>query len=271
MTSTETTTTASFDVATARFDPETVAIVTGSAEGIGKAFAEVLLQRGVKGVCLADINETKGKETEKELKKYGEEKVVFVKCDITSEADLEALFTKTKEKFGTVNLLVNNAGVQDEQNWRLCVNVNVIGTLTATYTALKHMSLDEGGHGGTIINMASVAGLRPIPYMPSYAASKHAIIGMTKSFMAHPCTKLKGITMAALCPAFVDTNMIQEDRVILRCDSDKPMARGVMAQVGVLEVSEVTDAFLTLILDKAWAGKIMQISKAAGMKESPIM
>ncbi|XP_038078436.1 15-hydroxyprostaglandin dehydrogenase [NAD(+)]-like [Patiria miniata] len=271
MANTETTQTEAFDLATAHFNPDTVAIVTGSAEGLGKAFAEVMLQRGVKGVCIADINETKGKETAKEFQKYGEEKVVFVKCDITLEADLEAVFAKTKEVFGTVNLVVNNAGVQDEKNWRMCVNVNVTGTLSATYTALKHMSLDEGGQGGTIINMASIAGLAPIPYMPTYAASKHAVIGLTKSIMAHPFTKAKGITIGALCPAFVDTNMIQEERVILRCEADRPIALGTVNKVGVLKVSEVTDAFLTLVLDKAWAGKIMKISKATGISESPMM
>ncbi|XP_033642304.1 15-hydroxyprostaglandin dehydrogenase [NAD(+)]-like [Asterias rubens] len=260
-----------FDLATAHFDPDIVAIVTGSAEGLGKAFAEVMLQKGVKGVCLADINESKGKETLEEFKKFGEEKVIFVKCNVTSESDIEAAFTETKTKFGTVNLLVNNAGVQNEQNWRLCVDVNVKGTLSGTYTALKHMSLSEGGDGGTIINISSLAGLIPIPYMPTYAATKHAVIGLSKSIMAHPTTKASGVTIGVLCPSFVDTAMIHEDNVILRTESDRALAKGIQQKAGILQVSEVTDAFLTLLLDKSWAGKIMKISKLGGMQDQPIM
>ncbi|XP_077979612.1 15-hydroxyprostaglandin dehydrogenase [NAD(+)]-like [Glandiceps talaboti] len=92
-----------------------VAIVTGGAEGIGKAISERLLQERCKGVIILDNNEVRGKETEQELSgKYGQGRTIFISCDVTSKSDLEDAFHKAKTHYQGLDIVCNNAGIQDE-------------------------------------------------------------------------------------------------------------------------------------------------------------
>ncbi|XP_038044173.1 15-hydroxyprostaglandin dehydrogenase [NAD(+)]-like [Patiria miniata] len=165
-----------FDIGRAQLPPDTVAIVTGAAEGLGKSFAEGLLEKGAKGVCIADVNEPLGLKTVQEFSDhFGGGRVIFVKCDVTSASEVEAVFAKTKEKYGAINLMVNNAGIVNEKDMALTINVNVTGVAYGTYTAIKYMSPAEGGKGGKIINIASVAGLLlfhgPVPRPKDFVCS----------------------------------------------------------------------------------------------------
>ncbi|XP_022090129.1 15-hydroxyprostaglandin dehydrogenase [NAD(+)]-like isoform X2 [Acanthaster planci] len=256
----------SFRLPTAQLGPDTVAIVTGAAEGLGKGFAECLLKKGAKGVCLSDINEPKGQETLRQLvAEFGQDRVMFVKCDVTSDSDMEATFSKTIEKFGRVNVMVNNAGLANEREPEICYNVNIMGLTRGTFTAIKYMSPDNGGNGGKIINIASMAGLWPIYLMPVYSASKHAVIGFTKSLAADPQFASKGITFSILCPGFVNTRIQEKARPQ---ESDLRKMMKLQARLGVIEISQVQDAFLQLLLDESWSGKVMLVSKQDGIKSA---
>ncbi|XP_022094289.1 15-hydroxyprostaglandin dehydrogenase [NAD(+)]-like [Acanthaster planci] len=254
-----------FDVSAAMLPSDTVAVITGSADGLGKAFAKALLQKSAKGVCLSDVNEERGKITLQEfVKEFGEDRVTFMKCDVTVPADIEAVFVKAKARFGPVNLMVNNAGILNETKPDLCIDVNVKGTTNGTFTAIKFMGSESGGEGGKIINISSLAGVGPAPFMPVYATTKHAIVGLTKSLAADTRLRDQGITFGVLCSAFAKTSLI-DNPAFRHPEEDLRMAHAVMAKQGVLEISEVTDAFLRLVLDESLSGKVVILTKAAGL------
>ncbi|XP_077997038.1 15-hydroxyprostaglandin dehydrogenase [NAD(+)]-like isoform X2 [Glandiceps talaboti] len=159
-----------------------VALITGGASGIGRAIAERLLQLEVKGIALIDLDNEKGKETTKQLtEKYGEGRTLFISCNVTSKDGLEAAFVKTKSTFGGLDLVFNNAGVMDEFNWELTVDVNLKAVVTGTYLALEHMGTKHGGNGGIVMNTASIIGFVPSPFVPMYGTTKAAVIEFTRS------------------------------------------------------------------------------------------
>ncbi|XP_027129666.1 15-hydroxyprostaglandin dehydrogenase [NAD(+)] isoform X5 [Larimichthys crocea] len=157
-----------------------IAVVTGAAIGIGKAMTEKLLQNGAK-VTLIDVNETAGKNLMETLQKeYGQDKTLFMKCDVESEEQIKDAFHKTIETFGGIDILCNNAGILDESQWEKTVSINLVGVIRVAYLALEQMSKLSGGRGGVIINTASLAGLGPLPSCPVYTATKHGVIGFTE-------------------------------------------------------------------------------------------
>ena len=138
---------------------EKIAIITGSAGGLGKEFAKRLLDQGCK-VCLSDINKKLGDETLTEFSNlYGSENVNFVLCDVRKKDDVQNLFNLTKEYFKVkkVDLLVNNAGVSDSDrfDWKMVIEINYMGVMNGTTIAMDEMSET----GGTVINVASILGL----------------------------------------------------------------------------------------------------------------
>ncbi|XP_039630463.1 15-hydroxyprostaglandin dehydrogenase [NAD(+)]-like isoform X1 [Polypterus senegalus] len=240
-----------------------VALVTGSAQGLGRAFAEILLKNGAK-VSLLDINVPKGEEMKAVFDQtYGPEQTTFIPCDVTSEVQLKDAFHKTKEKFGKLDIVCNNAGIANEQDWEKTITVNLNGVIRGTYLAMEIMKQQK--EGGVIVNTASLAGLEPLTLMPVYSATKHGIIGFTRA-MAKASTICKsGVRLNALCPAFVQTNLM--DNVI---DNDqlagvvKSMTLDIMKRIGPLNVSEVAEAFLQLVTDESKNGAVMKIEKQGG-------
>ena len=133
-----------------------VAIITGSAQGLGKAFASRLLEAGVK-VCISDINVEKGEEALTQLRqRFGLDKVHFVGCDVTSDEQFEKLFDKAEELFGVdcVDIFVNNAGVNTSVGWKKCMEVNIMAVLRGAEIAVERMK--KAGKQGQIINTASL-------------------------------------------------------------------------------------------------------------------
>ncbi|CAL1292587.1 unnamed protein product [Larinioides sclopetarius] len=186
-----------------------VAIVTGGAQGIGAAICKELLKKGYR-ICVADIQESKAEEFAKEQQRiYCEENVKAVRCDVTKESDYAKLFEQTLEHFKRVDVLVNNAGILLESDPRKTVEVNLVGPLFGCHAALKYMGKSNGGNGGVVINTASVAGVVPVPVIPAYSASKHGVIGLTRSFGLPYHYDKDGILFAALCPYYVDTDMMK--------------------------------------------------------------
>ncbi|XP_056254297.1 15-hydroxyprostaglandin dehydrogenase [NAD(+)]-like isoform X2 [Seriola aureovittata] len=151
-----------------------VAVVTGAALGIGKAITEILLQNGAKVVVL-DVNETPGKSLKEDLdKQYGQERTLFLNCDVESQEQIKAALQKTVETFGGIDIL-------NESEWKKTVSVNLTGVMKVAYLALEHMNKLTGGRGGVIVNTASIAGLAPVLCCPVYTATKHEVIGFTRA------------------------------------------------------------------------------------------
>ena len=186
-----------------------VCIITGSAQGLGKAFAVRLLDAGGK-VCISDVNQDRGEATLTELReRFGQEKVCFVECDVTKEEDFINLFDKTEQffKVSCVDILANNAGVNLNFGWRKCMEINIISVMLGTEIALERMR--KAGKPGQIINTASMAAFGPglNEKMAAYTISKHGVVALTRTMAGTAGT---GVAHKAICPSWADTEIVRE-------------------------------------------------------------
>lgn len=183
-----------------------VAVVTGAGRGLGKGIAEKLAAEGAK-VIIADVSDDAALAAE-EIKSKGGEATGF-KGDISDPEDVKALFDYTLEKYGTLDIMVNNAGINRDamlhkmtlDQWDLVLKVNLTGTFLCTQRAAQIMRENEKG---AIVNISSASWLGNIG-QSNYAASKAGVIGLTKT--ASRELAKKGVTCNAICPGFIDTDM----------------------------------------------------------------
>ncbi|XP_073433679.1 15-hydroxyprostaglandin dehydrogenase [NAD(+)] isoform X2 [Dendrobates tinctorius] len=135
-----------------------VALVTGAAQGIGRAMVEELLNKGA-ALAMVDQNRIAGEQCKASLdEQFGSNRTLFIQCDVTNQEQLRDAFQKTVEHFGRLDILVNNAGVNNEKDWEKTIEVNLISVIRGTYIGLELMNKKNGGQGGVIINISSLAG-----------------------------------------------------------------------------------------------------------------
>jgi 3-hydroxybutyrate dehydrogenase len=189
-----------------------VAAITGGSAGIGRAIAESYLAEGAKVTIMAR-NAEKAAAVLEEI--GAGDRLVFIQGDATNQNDIEAFVDKTVEAYGSIDVLVNNAGgagdlqpavdLSDEA-FDLCMKWNVYSTFWATRRALKHMLVKKWGR---IINISSVEGKNGKPVLTAYATAKHAVNGMTKSIAREVGTQ--GITVNAICPGLIITDIVKDN------------------------------------------------------------
>jgi 3-hydroxybutyrate dehydrogenase len=186
------------------------AVVTGGGRGIGRAVAGALAEEGAAIVVSARSTQ--------EIESVAAELVAdghtahAVTCDVSDEASVKAMAEKAAGLLGTVDVLVNNAGIALSnpvkrlplEEWNRIMGINATGTFLCTRAFIQGM-IDRGW--GRVINVASVAGLRGGRYIAAYSASKHAQIGFTRALAAEVADA--GITVNAICPGYVDTPMTE--------------------------------------------------------------
>ncbi|XP_077447585.1 15-hydroxyprostaglandin dehydrogenase [NAD(+)]-like [Stigmatopora argus] len=238
-----------------------VAVVTGAAAGIGKAFSEILIRNGA-NVVLLDVNESAGKSLMDSLnKEAGQGRALFLTCDVKSEEQLKDAFKTTTDTFGGMDILCNNAGILDENNWELTVDINLVGVIKGTYAALEHMSKLNGGRGGVVINTASMAGIKPLLSCPVYSATKSAVISFSRAMAGASTLGGYGIRFNALCPALVQTELLSSlgDKLGQFTHLEET-TRQVIDKLGVLDVSEVAECLLELVTDQSKNGEALMIA-----------
>ncbi len=187
-----------------------VALVTGSAQGIGKAVALLLARNGA-DIVVSDINLEKAEETAREIEPIGV-KAMAVKVNVASLADVEQMIGAVMEKFGKIDILVNNAGItrdklilrMTEEDWDAVLNVNLKGTFNCTKTVVRHMAKQRSGK---IVSIASVVGEMGNAGQVNYAASKAGVIGLTKTIAREFAQR--GINVNAIAPGYIETPMTE--------------------------------------------------------------
>uniref|UniRef100_UPI00398EB559 15-hydroxyprostaglandin dehydrogenase [NAD(+)]-like n=1 Tax=Pristiophorus japonicus TaxID=55135 RepID=UPI00398EB559 len=245
-----------------------VALMTGAAQGLGKAFADILLKNGAK-VSLLDINRAVGLEAKSEFDKiYGDKQTMFIPCDVTSDDQLKDAFKKTMEKFQQLDIVCNNAGVADEKNWQRSVDINLVSAIRGTYLGLHYMSKMTGGAGGVIINVSSLAGIYPIIFAPVYSASKHGVVGFSRAMAGALAAENLGVRINVLCPAFTNTPIldhISSQQTLGQFAGLQQVAVQTVAAVGIIEPSLVAEGFLQLVTDGSRSGEVMRVTKQKGI------
>ncbi len=228
-----------------------VAIVTGGVRGFGKEFAVRLLKAGIRGVCLADIDVQLGDKVANEL---GSDKVIFSKCDVSDESDWKNTWEKTERAFQTpVSLLINNAGLNPLHGWHKCIQVMLMGTANGSFLAVEKMSKVNGGSGGRIVNLCSIAAFMSSTgrlHHAGYGVAKSAIASFTRNF-ADPFDARgdifasDGVKAYALCPTHAQTELMTS-----LCEGDREVGDTIMKLakvVRMLTVEEVGDALMAAI------------------------
>lgn len=191
-------------MATKRFEGKTV-VITGGNRGIGFAIAGRFASEGA-NLVLASIEE-QVHDAAREL----DGDALAVVCDVTVRADVVALYDQAEDRFGSVDVSIQNAGiitiakVEDltEEEWNATLSVNTTGVFLCCQEAIRHMR--RHGRGGRLINTASGQARDGFIYTPHYAASKFGVVGLTQSLAKEVATE--GITVNAICPGIIETDM----------------------------------------------------------------
>ncbi|XP_049940261.1 15-hydroxyprostaglandin dehydrogenase [NAD(+)]-like [Schistocerca serialis cubense] len=174
-----------------------VALVTGGASGIGLQYARHLLLAGLKGVVLADLSEEAGAAATIDYLMVGW-------C-------FPEAFARAYDEFGRLDIVINNAGILNDAQWELQIDINVTAVVRCTQLAMELMSRGGGGGGGgVVLNVASVLGLAPLAGCPVYVATKHAVVGLSRSYGTQFHWQRTGVRVVALCPGVTHTQLIAQ-------------------------------------------------------------
>jgi NAD(P)-dependent dehydrogenase (short-subunit alcohol dehydrogenase family) len=228
-----------------------VGIVTGGTSGIGRDAAVLFAKAGVK-VVVAGRREVEGGETLDLVRAAGGDGL-FVKTDVSHATEVQALVRKTVEKFGRLDVAFNNAGIegslipiaeQSEEDWDRTIDINLKGVWLCLKYEIQQM-LKQGG-GGAIVNMASIAGLIGSSGFATYCASKHGVMGLTKSAPLE--TARNGIRVNVVCPAVIETPMGER---IFGGPDIRPWAVGLHPLGRFGKPMEVAEAVVWMCSDRA--------------------
>jgi len=187
-----------------------VALVTGAAQGIGKAVALLLARNGA-DIIVSDINLEKAEETAREVEGLGQ-RALAVKTNVAEANDVEKMVQTALERFGRIDILINNAGItrdklllrMSDEDWDAVLGVNLRGTFLCTRAVIRPMAKQKSGK---IVNIASVVGTMGNAGQANYGASKAGVIGFTKTVAREYAPR--GINVNAIAPGYIETPMTE--------------------------------------------------------------
>ncbi|KAI8081040.1 hypothetical protein BDF21DRAFT_418286 [Thamnidium elegans] len=230
-----------------------VAVLTGASRGIGKAVADALIENNCK-VVIGDILEKEGQAVvDAYNEKAGSKVAAFIRTDVTKYSDNIALFRLAETEFGGVDIALMNAGIGagadsmftplDDATEERIININAIAMIKGTKVALLHMAKRGGG---SIVLMSSMAGLYTAPNLASYNASKHAVVGYTRSFQLMPA--ICNVRVNALCPFWIETELTADIR---NSDYEKFPYAKVISSYRYATMECLVEGFMTLTTDES--------------------
>src|SRR5919107_3634076 len=230
-----------------------VALVTGAGAGIGDAVASRLAREGA-AVIVADVDEDAGLGTVREIGSEGG-RTAFVLADVASEADASRMDAFARERFGSLDVLVNNAGGVEEpyfpegepEHWGRAIDLNLRGVMLGVHFGVRAMR--ERG-GGAIVNISSVGGIGFEPYdKPEYGAAKAGVVRLTASLAT--LKERMGVRVNCVCPGWVDTPASRRSRARMT-----PEEREKVPPV-LLQPEEIGEAVMMFVEDDSMAGRVM--------------
>ncbi|MFD2932218.1 glucose 1-dehydrogenase [Spirosoma flavum] len=201
-----------------------IAFITGAGSGIGRATALAFASEGAK-VVVAEINEKSGRETVGYIQELGGT-ALFVRCDVAEPEQIDAAIWQTVDTYGRLDIGINNAGIggkygrfidQTKEDFDQIMAVNVGSVFYGMQAQIRQMILQQKGYnangdhypaGGKIVNVSSIAGVRGMPMGAPYSASKHAVIGLTKTAALEYVRQ--NIRINAVCPVYTHSSMVDE-------------------------------------------------------------
>lgn len=233
------------------------ALITGGASGIGRTAAISFAREGAKVVVAADMNIAGAEDTVRLIREAGGE-AIFIRCDVSKEHDVEELVRKTVDAFGSLDSAFNNAGVGPdgkrfpllpivdltEEVWDRTIDVNLKGVFLCMKHEIRQMI--RQAKGGSIVNTASIGGLKFIPNFGAYAASKSGLIGLSKTAALEYADR--GIRINVVCPGPTDGTMLMEN--IRACNPEQGLEKDIpMGRIASTE--EIANTTLWLCSDDA--------------------
>ncbi|KAK3784001.1 hypothetical protein RRG08_025197 [Elysia crispata] len=237
-----------------------VFFITGGARGLGKEIAKGVLAKGSK-VFFVDILKEKGEETLREMAHhFGAKNVAFSQVDVVNKDEFEGAFNEATQKFGQVDVLLNNAAIVDETNTKRTADINFFAVIQGSQVASSHMRKDKGGKGGRIIAMSSIAGLNYYYQLPVYNATKHGIRVYSKASSQNPANEAMGLEFACFHPDAANVG------VFPRIDEAR---RGIAEAAQLIEsyqgkfvsVASVVEAFIDLVSLEKMNGADLYVGK----------
>jgi NAD(P)-dependent dehydrogenase (short-subunit alcohol dehydrogenase family) len=228
-----------------------VAVITGGATGIGLSTAMLLASKGIK-VVISGRREVVGQKAVEEIRTRGGD-AAFIEVHVDSEAQVSRMIEFSVEKFGRLDLAVNNAGISNETKtigdsdpakFQAMLQTNVMGVYLCMKYEIQQM-LRNGG--GSIVNLASIAGLNGIPYAGPYAATKHAVVGLTKSSALDYATQ--NIRINAVAPGAIKTDIIAGS--ISQGQYDEATISAMHPMAGMGNPEEIAGGIAWLLSDEA--------------------
>lgn len=245
-----------------------VAIVTGGAQGIGEKICRALLEKECK-VAILDLNHDKGLQLQESLERqYGSGKVIFIRCDVSSKSQMKDSFKKTKEVFGQINIVCNNAGISSkneewEEEWDKEVDVNLKSVIHGTFLGVHHMSRMRGGMGGVVINVASMAGIFPVgQYMAVYCATKFGVVGFSQSLGG--LYETEGVRVNCICPSYTETDLFWSSFNEKRA-KETPNFQTVL-RYGLIRPEVIATGVIQLIEKDSTNAAVMMVTKKRGIE-----
>ena len=233
------------------------ALVTGGASGIGKTTAIAFAKEGAKVVVTTDKNTMGAEETVSIIRKAGGD-AIFIKCNVAVEQEVKELISRTVDSFGRLDFAFNNAGVGPdgkrvpvlpvvdltEEVWDKTIDINLKGSFFCMKHEIRQML--RQGNGGSIVNTASIGGMKFIPNFGAYAASKAGLIGLTKTAALEYADR--GIRINVVCPGPTEGTLLLEN--LMACNPEQGLEKDIpMGRVARTE--EIANTTLWLCSDDA--------------------